>query len=673
MNYRKEIDGLRALAVLPVILFHAGFPMFGGGYVGVDVFFVISGFLITSIILSEMGLGNFTLTNFYERRARRILPALFFVMSVSLIFAWMWLTPRDLLDFSKSLIAVSTFSSNILFWRGSGYWGAENELIPLLHTWSLAVEEQFYVLFPLFLLLMWRFRARWLLISFLMISVSSFLVAQWGAFNSPSATFFLLPTRAWELGIGAIIAFPFYYHQQAIHKVRANKTLSEVMGLVALLMIGYSVLAFNDSTPFPSAYALVPTVGTGLLIVFGSSDTLIGKLLGTKLLVRIGLTSYSAYLWHQVLFTFARHRLIPEPSDELLLLLAVLSLALAYFTWLFIERPFRAKGIISRKAIFSLAIIGSATFVSLGLVGNATNGLEARFVQPEGLSASFSRSDRAMDCFDFAYIHQSDDWKCKIGEDSGKPTYFVVGDSHALSMFDAFDKAGRQHGASGYFSGASGCLPLLEIHALRGDQNFRNCNSFNKRVLNFVSSHGIEHLILVARWTYYTDGGYDGQNFSFVGLSEDDRKSKSNSRVAFEMGLRTTVDHYDSIGVTVTIIRQVPQQLYDPRRIYHKAYLDDDPGARLIDLSVSKIEHDSLQVYVDSLFGNLQQDKNHGRFAADILYHDLAIEMCSEKCLIGIPTKSYYFDNDHFSIEGTKQVEAHASDLLEELLSRRYR
>jgi peptidoglycan/LPS O-acetylase OafA/YrhL len=162
VKYRREIDGLRAVAVVPVILFHAGYSAFSGGYVGVDVFFVISGYLITTIILAEKEKGTFSLVNFYERRARRILPALFFVMLVSLLPAWLWMTPSDMTRFSRSLVAVSTFSSNILFWLESGYWGTANELKPLLHTWSLAVEEQFYILFPLYLILMWRFRKRWM-------------------------------------------------------------------------------------------------------------------------------------------------------------------------------------------------------------------------------------------------------------------------------------------------------------------------------------------------------------------------------------------------------------------------------------------------------------------------------------------------------------------------------
>jgi peptidoglycan/LPS O-acetylase OafA/YrhL len=298
MRYRAEIDGLRAVAVFPVILFHAGFEHFNGGFVGVDVFFVISGYLITTIILAEKEQGTFSLVNFYERRARRILPALFLVMFVSLPFAWLWLLPSDMKDFSQSLVAVSTFTSNILFWHETGYWGAANELKPLLHTWSLSVEEQYYILFPLFLILMWRFRRRWIFSSFVVIAAISLIVSQWGAYNNPSANFFLLPTRGWELAIGAGIAFYFLYRKQTIRTLLSHKFIGEVLGLVGLLMIGYAVFTFDQTVPFPSGYALIPTIGAALIILFSSPETLVGRLLGTKVLVGIGLirSHFKTYL-----------------------------------------------------------------------------------------------------------------------------------------------------------------------------------------------------------------------------------------------------------------------------------------------------------------------------------------------------------------------------------------
>jgi peptidoglycan/LPS O-acetylase OafA/YrhL len=352
MKYRSEIDGLRVIAVIPVILFHAGLSTFSGGFVGVDVFFVISGYLITTIILSEMEQGKFSLLAFYERRARRILPALFLVMLVSLPFAWFWLLPKDMKDFSQSLVAVSSFSSNFLFWRESGYWDTASELKPLLHTWSLAVEEQYYVLFPLFLMLMWNYRKRWILGAFILIAGTSLATAQWGAYYKPSAAFYLLPTRGWELAIGAGIAFYFLYRKQAIRTLLSHKLIDEVLGLLGLMMIGYGIFVFDETTPFPGFYALVPTIGAGLIILFSSSQTMVGRLLGSKPLVALGLISYSAYLWHQPLLAFTRHGrhgMIVDLSEMTYAIIAFLSFPFAYLSWKYVEQPFRNGNGLSRK------------------------------------------------------------------------------------------------------------------------------------------------------------------------------------------------------------------------------------------------------------------------------------------------------------------------------------
>ena len=251
-------------------------------------------------------------------------------------------------DFSQSLIAVSSFSSNILFWRESGYWGAANELKPLLHTWSLAVEEQYYILFPLFLMLMWRFRKRWILSSFIVIAIISLFISEWGAYNKPTANFFLLPTRGWELATGACIAFYFLYRKQTIRTLLSHRSVDEVLGLIGFLMIGYAVFVFDETTPFPSFYALIPTVGAGLIILFSSTQTLVGRLLSTKLLVGIGLISYSAYLWHQPLLAFTRHASFTKPSELILTTMTLLTFPLAYLSWRFVEKPFRKKGIFSK-------------------------------------------------------------------------------------------------------------------------------------------------------------------------------------------------------------------------------------------------------------------------------------------------------------------------------------
>ena len=374
MEYRREIDGVRALAVLPVMFFHAGLQTFSGGYVGVDVFFVISGYLITKIILSEREAGTFTLARFYERRARRILPALYVVMLACLPFAWLWLLPTDMESFSQSLVAVSAFSSNLLFWWQSGYFEPAAELKPLLHTWSLAVEEQYYLLFPVLLILMLRLGRRWTMALLAALATLSLGAAQWGSIVDPTATFYLLPTRIWELLIGVLVAF----HSSTDNRHDPNIVVSQLGSAIGLSLLAYAVLAFDKETPSPSLYTLVPTVGTALIILFTTSQTLVGKLLGHKLFVGVGLISYSAYLWHQPILAFARHRGLGEQSQFLLGALTIGALIPAYVSWRYVETPFRDRRRFDRRQIFVRCAVGSIAFVAFGMVGVLTKGFEGR-------------------------------------------------------------------------------------------------------------------------------------------------------------------------------------------------------------------------------------------------------------------------------------------------------
>ena len=341
MQYRPEIDGLRALAVLPVILFHAGFQVFAGGYIGVDVFFVISGYLITSILLADIEGGEFSLAKFYERRARRILPALIFVLLACIPFAWAWMLPGQLQDFSAALLAVSLFGSNIWFWQHSGYFDSAAEENPLLHTWSLAVEEQYYLLFPIFLLLAWRFGRGKLVWLMLALALLSLLLSEWGWRNAPSANFYLAPSRAWELLAGSITA---YWVRN--YGLRESNALSAV-GLMGILI---PIFFYDHTLPFPGLLALPPVIGTALICLSAGPTTITARVLSLRWLVAIGLISYSAYLWHQPLFAFARIKLV-DPSMLVMSTLSIVALVMAYLSWRFVEQPFRANsGLVTRQS-----------------------------------------------------------------------------------------------------------------------------------------------------------------------------------------------------------------------------------------------------------------------------------------------------------------------------------
>lgn len=337
MRYRPEIDGLRAVAVVPVILFHAGFGRFSGGFVGVDVFFVISGFLITSILLAEHAEGSFSIRRFYERRARRILPALYVVLAACVPMALLTMMPDESADFFRGVASVVLFVSNFWLLQVTGYFQPAADDNPLLHTWSLAVEEQYYVFFPLLLLLLWRRGPRAVLWGVGLVSLASLALSEVGWRHWPEANFFLLPSRAWELGAGSLVAALAF--GRAPREGRAP-FLAEVVAAGGLAAILASIFVFNARTPFPSLYALVPVAGAAA-VVGCASGTLTGRLLAAAPLRLIGLASYSAYLWHQPLFAFARIGQAEPPGHGEMALLVALTFVLAGLTLHFVERPFR--------------------------------------------------------------------------------------------------------------------------------------------------------------------------------------------------------------------------------------------------------------------------------------------------------------------------------------------
>ena len=370
MRYRPEIDGLRAIAVAAVILFHAGFALFSGGFVGVDVFFVISGFLITSIIVEELKTGRFSVLRFYERRARRILPALFAVMAACVPFAYSLLSPDDLKDFAQSLAAICLFASNVLFWGESGYFDTQAELKPLLHTWSLAVEEQFYVVFPLLLLAAWRLGRKFLLALIGVIAVVSLVTSVDEVRNFPSAAFYLLPSRAWQLLVGALASFVADRWPSAALRQPAVRLASEAFGWGGMAMIVMALFLFDERTLFPGLNASLPTVGTVLVLLGASDRTSVGRMLAWRPLVGLGLISYSAYLWHQPLFAFTKHALLADMPTDLAIVLCAVTIVLACLSWRYVEQPFRDRSLISRGMVFALSAAGMAAFVGLGFIGH---------------------------------------------------------------------------------------------------------------------------------------------------------------------------------------------------------------------------------------------------------------------------------------------------------------
>ena len=360
LTYRPEIDGLRAIAVSAVIFYHAQITVFGslpfkGGFIGVDIFFVISGYLITSIILKELiSTGSFSFKNFYERRIRRILPALIFVMIFSLPLAWLYLLPSSFVDFSKSILYSLGFSSNFYFHYSGQEYGAENGLLkPFLHTWSLAVEEQFYILFPIVLLISFKYFRKYLIYIFILGFIISLGLAYWSSKNYPSASFYFLHTRVWELLAGSILA---YFEIKQGHRSN-NKILNLILPSIGLLLIILTIVFFKLHFPHPSLHTIPAILGVCLIIWFSNSNRneFVTKLLSTKLFVGIGLISYSLYLWHYPIFAFARINEVSEESLSLKFLLVII-LIISIISYYLIERPARNKNFKPKIILSSILI-----------------------------------------------------------------------------------------------------------------------------------------------------------------------------------------------------------------------------------------------------------------------------------------------------------------------------
>jgi peptidoglycan/LPS O-acetylase OafA/YrhL len=646
MKYRPEIDGLRAIAVVPVILFHAGFSSISGGFLGVDVFFVISGYLITTIIVKDLEAGNFTITGFYDRRARRILPALYFVMLCSLPFAWLLIFPLDFKEFAASIVAVTLFVSNILFWHQSDYFDTAAELKPLLHTWSLAVEEQYYVFFPAAMMLLWRLGRRNVIAVLAIVAVASLVFSEFASRTYPSFNYYWAPTRVWELLAGALCSFV------AINPQFRRDLILSAAGLGSVLL---AIFWFDERTRIPSLYALLPVTGTCLVILFATAGTPVQRLLSSRILVTTGLISYSAYLWHQPIFAFTRMWLLGKPS---LILMTVLCLAIwpiAYLSWRYIESPFRNRKAVSSRQIFGFGLGSAAFFVGLGTIGQLGDGFPWRFNLPVHIEKSFDKAKGADTCFDVENIHTSESWLCSMGKQGGPPSFLAFGDSHVLTLFEVFGKAAADAGVTGFFTGASGCTPLLGIHALRPDQTEKNCHDLNERVFAFVKENHIPKLVLVARWQYYTTGGYEGDSLSFIGLSENDRPDKGVSRRAFESGVRETARRYGEIGTKVYVFAEVPEQRIHPGKIFRRAFVLGNSEDVLHMLSVDTADHVALQAYTASVFN--QQN--------GVTYVSFDDTVCSEgKCPAGDLSGSYYYDLNHLSAYGAERLKARISAVL---------
>jgi peptidoglycan/LPS O-acetylase OafA/YrhL len=631
MQYRPEIDGLRGLAVILVIFFHAGFPLFEGGYVGVDIFFVISGYLITKIIVDHLQAGTFSFMQFYEHRARRILPALYAVQIACLPFAWLWLIPNAYMDFSRSIIAVGAFSSNILFWRSDGYFDSAAELKPLLHTWSLAIEEQYYLLIPPIIFGIWHISKKAIFPFFFTVTIISLAASQHWQATNPSTAFYILPARAWELAIGALISLIPRQNEQG--GIRSDG--HEWWSLLGASFLAYSIATFNKSTLHPGIITLIPTLGTALILRFASRQTTIGRMLSNSALVKVGLISYSAYLWHQPIFAFTRNRYPEHTYPWMLCVLIIITFCFAYASWKYIETPWRNKQIKSRREMLGVSATLTVALLAIGFVGLQTNGFLEQRTSPEQFAMLLTASASPMRnaCHATASNHKKPEDACEYF--SGKPTWASFGDSHAVEISYALAEALSQRNQSVKHYSFSSCPPTFDRVAAISD---KECWDWTKQAIAYIAKNQDIRDVLVTyrinRWLY---GEHEATYPNFPNtVSEAERTAVWHSYIGL-------MKYLVAQGKSVHLVLQAPE-LPEPidKTIFKSSQLTGTIKG------VTKAWWTQRSKFVSD---------HSDQIPKSVQITDPAEVFCpSNTCLAAANGTSYYFDDDHMSVAGARLV-----------------
>ena len=639
MQYRRDIDGLRSVAIIPVVLFHAGLEWISGGYVGVDVFFVISGFLITSVIMSAVERGTFSFAHFYERRARRLLPALFAVLVFSLAVGALIMSPVQFRDMGAAMIATVFYVANILMWRRSGYFEGAAETDPMLHMWSLSVEEQFYIFYPILLLLVVRRFGRNPFAAVALISAASLALSVWGVKNAPNPTFFLLPTRAWELGAGALVAL-------SVVGTNWSPALRNTAGLAGFAMIAFAVLAYQPGTPFPGLAAVPPVLGTALIIAAGrGGSNAVARLLSWTPLVGIGLISYSLYLWHWPILVFLNiHYGLHQVPDWAMALGVGASVLLAHLSWRYVERPFRSSDGFGRRRIFQLSGAGIAAATVVGAALVATQGLSARF------DAATNAAFRTAEINPFrarCMGHSTRDTLCTLGVDDKPATFVLWGDSHAMSAAHGIDLAARAQNRAGLLAAQSDCPPVLGVSG-SPLHNGPDCERFRRAVLDLIEAEDtITDVVLHARWARYTEPRlawdvYDPPVFELRDSALRPFGGQGYSRNFMDEGLIAAVRRLRAAGKTVHVMEGVPEQAVE---------VPDVVGRHLGFDAPLPPPADAAQVQ-----GRAQLFERVGPALRDLGAHQYVVSdrFCEQQgCIYVQQDVPLYEDTNHLSLEGS--------------------
>jgi peptidoglycan/LPS O-acetylase OafA/YrhL len=642
VTYRPDIDGLRAVAVLSVVLYHYGVAPFTGGYVGVDVFLVISGYLITSLIYGEMENGTFSVVTFYERRIRRIYPALFVVLLVTTALGVCLLLPTDLLRYGYSLVATTLFASNVEFWRESGYFDVTSELKPLLHTWSLAVEEQFYLAFPLLLFWLRRRGRRPILLTLTAIGALSFAIGVWTVKRQPAFAFFLAPTRVWELLVGGILALVRWPPSR-------RKLESEVMGVLGVALILGSACLYTRETPFPGVAAIAPCIGATCVIQAGSGElALPNRLLSSRPFVFTGLISYSLYLWHWPFFVFAHYYALSGLGWGARASAIAASFAAASVVWRFVERPFRRKGrLTERGSLFKAAAAAMAVTTVVGLGMWRRGGLPGRFSFAPDVTRILAVAREPFGPTPCAAGAQSVSGGrvCVLASDSrSEPSFVLWGDSLSYQLVPAIELIARERRRVGLSLERGGCPPLVGVE--RSDNP--GCRAFNDAALEVALAPNVDEVILASRWALNSEGTRYGPEPGPSVILRDDRDGESgesparNNHAVFARGLRNTIATLRAAGKKVVFVHSSPEIGWVVPETLAKILLTHSP----LDITPSTSVYLMRQEFVFATAARMKDE-----FGIDVVSPDEVL-CATGKCVLEMSGKVLYRDDHHLSAFG---------------------